>query len=1127
MTEETVFAAALEKSTPTERAAYLEDACAGDAALRKRVEALLASHEGAAGFLEKPAIERAVENVAGRASAVATQPDQPGTEDDFRPFLAPSDRKDSLGRLGHYEILGKIGRGGMGVVLRAFDDKLHRVVAIKAMAPQLAIGATARRRFVREAQAAAAVRNEHVIDIHAVEDAEGLPYLVMEYVSGVSLQQRLDRTGPLEVKEILRIGMQAATGLAAAHAQGLVHRDIKPANILLENGVERVKLTDFGLARAVDDASLTQSGVVAGTPQFMAPEQASGESVDHRADLFSLGSVLYAMCTGHAPFRASTTMAVLKRVCEDTPRPIREINPVVPDWLAAIISRLHAKDQADRLQSAAEVAELLSAHLAPLQQTAVLRIPGAPRSPSRRVHAGRRRAIAAALVLLLGGLTLTEATGFTNVAATVLRILTPDGTLVVQVEDPKVKVTIEGDGGLVITGTGPQEVRLHPGSYHVRADKDGKPLQTDVVTISRGDKQVVRVRLEAAGLARSTFRFKPPPPGPLDRLDPAKIPAWERFPWQPRELVAVLGEHRGRPWSCLRNVAVSPDGKLAASSGEDSLICIWDADTLRLRAILQGHTAPVWRVVFSPDSRRLLSGGDDHTLRLWDLETGREVRCFRGHAGPVKSVALSPDGRHALSGSHDRTVRLWEVETGKELGQFEGHTDWVATVDFSPDGSFALSGSQDRTMRLWDVKKRKEVRCLRGHTDGFRIVCFLPDGRRALSCSHDKTVRLWDLDTGEELRCFEGHTGQVYGVALAPDGRRAISVGYDQTIRFCDVESGRQLHVVPHTAVTSCVAFAPDGKRALVGDWHGAIHRCDVATGMVIALNHPVYNYRNSASWKLAFSPNGGRLLSCMAEDVARLWDLESGKQLHVFGMPNAIWGVAFSPNGRQTHCAGGEGMVLWEAESGKELRRIRVPHGIWDVVLSGDGRRMLAAQGDGTMRLWDTESGRELLRLGHAGSNAVASPPDQRRALSACWHNIVRLWDVDSGKELFRYEGHGSQVWGVAFAADGSHAASGDDDGFVRLWDMTETAPTVRVLPKWHSSWVRSVAFSPDGKVLASSGGDGRIILWDVAAGKKLHEWQLPGPIPAVGFAPDGRHLAFANLNATIYLLRLPVSSR
>src|SRR5665213_1640600 len=307
MNERAIFMEALDRETPPERAAYLDKACGGDTALRQRVEALLTSHEQAGSFLGKPVPERLAEGLAAPDGPTETQGEPSAAEGGERlDFLTPSDKPGSLGRLGHYEIQEVIGRGGMGIVLRAFDDKLHRVAAIKVMAPHMPANGAARQRFVREARAAAAVRDEHVVGVYAVEDAAEAPYLVMEYIAGVSLQERLDRSGPLEVKEVLRIGLQAASGLAAAHAQGLVHRDIKPANILLENHVERVKITDFGLARAAADASLTQEGVIAGTPMYMSPEQAEGRQVDQRSDLFSLGSVLYAMCTGHAPFRAPT-----------------------------------------------------------------------------------------------------------------------------------------------------------------------------------------------------------------------------------------------------------------------------------------------------------------------------------------------------------------------------------------------------------------------------------------------------------------------------------------------------------------------------------------------------------------------------------------------------------------------------------------------------------------------------------------------------------------------------------------------------------------------------------------------------------------------------------------------------
>jgi serine/threonine-protein kinase len=277
-----------------------------------------------------------------------------------------------LGRLGKYDIEGVVGRGGMGVVLAARDPVLDRCVAIKVLAGHLAASAAARKRFAYEARSAAAVVHDHIIPIHDVDTSGQTPFLVMPFVSGRSLQDRLDERGSLETREVLRIAMQTAEGLAAAHAQGLVHRDIKPANILLENGCERVRITDFGLARAVDDASQTQSGFIAGTPQYMAPEQARGEPIDARADLFSLGSVMYAMCTGRPPFRAETTLAVLRRICDDAPRSVREVNPDVPPWLAEIIERLLAKSPAARFQTAGEVADLLKQWLAHLAQPTVI-----------------------------------------------------------------------------------------------------------------------------------------------------------------------------------------------------------------------------------------------------------------------------------------------------------------------------------------------------------------------------------------------------------------------------------------------------------------------------------------------------------------------------------------------------------------------------------------------------------------------------------------------------------------------------------------------------------------------------------------------------------------------------------
>ncbi len=410
MTEREIFLAALDIPNPAARARYLDGVCR-DPKQRARVEALLVSHNTAGSFLGSPAVQPPGSNSrATRAMGGVETPDHENAADGALAFLTAPTRPDSLGRLGHYEMFQVLGKGGFGVVFRAFDDVLQRVVAVKVLASQMAILSPARKRFLREARSAAAVRHENVVQIYEVGE-QPLPYLVMEFIPGETLQQRLDRTGPLDVSEVLRIGRQIAEGLAAAHASDLIHRDIKPANILLEGGSPKAKLTDFGLARAADDASISQSGFVAGTPLFMAPEQALGHPIDRRADLFSLGSVLYQMVSGRPPFRAPSALAVLKRVAEEPPRPIPEIIPETPDWLCRIIAKLHAKDPADRFQSAQEVADLLAACEATLRakQDVSNVLPPA-------VKPARRKWLAAAAVLLLAvvALAVTEAAGVTD-----------------------------------------------------------------------------------------------------------------------------------------------------------------------------------------------------------------------------------------------------------------------------------------------------------------------------------------------------------------------------------------------------------------------------------------------------------------------------------------------------------------------------------------------------------------------------------------------------------------------------------------------------------------------------------------------------------------------------------------
>ncbi|MEO1619073.1 MAG: serine/threonine-protein kinase [Planctomycetota bacterium] len=305
-------------------------------------------------------------------ASIATDTDLLHVEhEQVQQLLSPTDDPTKIGRLGHYEIVGIVGAGATAIVLKAFDGPLNRFVAIKLLRPTLAASANARQRFSREARSAAAIVHENVIEIFGVSEDERLPYLVMPYIAGESLARRIEKTWPLPPAAMLHVACQVADGLQAAHAKGLMHRDVKPSNILLGRGVERLKLTDFGLARAVDDVGLTRTGIVAGTPEYMSPEQARGEDVDHRSDLFSLGGVLYAMCTGQPPFTSDSCYGVLRRIVEEEPRPIQELNPAVPDWMCRLVHSLMAKEPNDRPQSASQVSDTLRQCLGHVQDPSV------------------------------------------------------------------------------------------------------------------------------------------------------------------------------------------------------------------------------------------------------------------------------------------------------------------------------------------------------------------------------------------------------------------------------------------------------------------------------------------------------------------------------------------------------------------------------------------------------------------------------------------------------------------------------------------------------------------------------------------------------------------------------------
>lgn len=488
-----------------------------------------------------------------------------GVPEEHWDFLAPPQAADELGRLGGYRILQVLGAGGMGVVFKAEDPQLERAIALKAMLPSLAASASAKKRFLREAKAAAAIKHDHIVSIYQVGEDRGAPFLAMEFLEGEPLDVRLKRETTLPVTEVLRLGIEVADGLAAAHDKGLIQRDIKPGNIWLEGPRGRVKVLDFGLARSANgQEQLTQAGAIVGTPAFMAPEQAMGKAVDHRCDLFSLGCVLYRLCTGELPFKGADTLAILSSLAMDAPRTPQQFDLTLPPELSDLVMQLLAKDPKERPANAHEVAAALRSIQSEVGKSAEATSAKPKRGSHKSANStpgtnGRRIVIAAALAVLFVPL-------FLWLGSLLIRVESKDGTLFIKTDDPTVAVRITPEGGATVTyGKERREINLKPGKYGIELAelKEGLKLSMTQFTIVSGDNRTIEVFWEK-GATKSG-----------NTVDANRLPAFAIAPFdekQARAYQAAWAKHKGvlvqTTNSIGMNMVVIPPGKFMMGSPE-------------------------------------------------------------------------------------------------------------------------------------------------------------------------------------------------------------------------------------------------------------------------------------------------------------------------------------------------------------------------------------------------------------------------------------------------------------------------------------------------------------------------------------------------------------------------------
>jgi WD40 repeat protein/tRNA A-37 threonylcarbamoyl transferase component Bud32 len=873
-----------------------------------------------------------------------------------------------------YEILGELGRGGMGVVYKARHLQLNRLVALK----MVLAGGCARPedllRFLGEAQAAAGLQHPNIIQIHEVDQHCGLPYFTLEYVSGGSLAKKLAHE-PQPPADAARLALVLAGAIQHAHCQGIVHRDLKPANVLLTADGE-AKIADFGLAKRLDGGgAVTQSGALLGTPSYMAPEQAEGKTreVGPAVDVYALGAILYELLTGRPPFQGPTIHDTLAQVLSVEPVSVRRLQPRVPRDLETICLKCLQKDISGRYASAAELAEDLRRFLAgePIRARPVGMLERGWKWLRRRPSLAAVYGLALLVLLLLSGVAGVMSLWWSEEAA----------------RRRSEQAAAEAQGRL-----GRQERRAYADQVRLAA-----------ASWRAGDPAAANETLAACAEAHRGWE-------------------WDYLQRELHREQLILRD----PADEVQALAFNRDGSgLLTISARNQVVRLWDADSGKQTAVLDGqHTGRVTAACFSPDGRRVATASQDKTARLWDADSGKELFPLVGHGAEVVGVCFSPDGGRILTASRDRSARLWDATTGQLLHVLAQHTAEVTCACFSPDGRRAATASNDRTARLWDVESGQELAVLKGHTGELVSICFDADGRRAATASRDGTTRLWDVETGRTLFVLEGRAGELTGVCFSPDGRRIAAASRDGSIRVWDATSG-----AVRTVLTGCkaavegVCFSPDGGRVLATAADRTVRLWDAVSGEALG----VWSGRGDNPAAACFSPDGARVAVAALDRTAQILDVAyrpSSAFLLIARRVQKPVHLGFSADSRRLVAVGaGSTRQVWDAASGKELaadeagrtweasadERKADLHGRGDSVrvaaFSVDGSRMITAGDDRMVRFWDMASGLPVLGLDGGGDRIESAcfSPDGSRAAAAAADGTIRLWIARETKEQER----------------------------------------------------------------------------------------------------------------------------
>jgi eukaryotic-like serine/threonine-protein kinase len=957
-------------------------------------------------------------------------------------------------RVGGYEILEELGRGGMGVVYKARHLKLQRTVALKMLLGGSFVTSEERTRFRIEAEAVARLRHPNIVQIYEVGEHEvdaGLPrpYFTLEFAAGGNLASRMAGR-PQAPRQAAAWLETMARATHYAHQQGIIHRDLKPSNVLLTEAGDPM-LCDFGVAKLMTGSDVkTKSGTLLGTAEYMAPEQAvEGEKVGPAADIYALGAILYTTLTGRPPFQGSNTLHILEQVRSQEPVPLRRLVPHLPRDLETICLKCLEKEPGHRYASAADLADDLQRFL--LGDT--IRARPAPVWERGWKWSKRRPAVAGLLVavIALGALGVALMFGLWRGAEAELKAEMKATDLAREKEQ--------------------EEARGRRESLRLLANLT---LDHGLNLCARGE-----VNHGLLLLARALELSEGAGVPELDRVARVNLAVWRRRLVTPRASL----HHDDWAWA----VAFSPDGRTALTGGKDKVARRWDARTGQSIGEPLRHRHPVWAVSFSPDGRAILTGSGDDSIhegevRLWDAATGEPLGPPLPHPDEVHVATFSPDGQHFLTVC-DEEVRLWRLEQGKPTSRVLPHPRPARRIEgiqprlwavFSPNGKLVLTGGEDGTARLWDATTGAARGEPLHHQGPVLSMAFSPDGTTIVTGSYDGAARMWDAATCRQRGTDLMHLGRVLAVDIRFDGQ---FVATGSAVEDRDLGTGKR------TVVAGEVRL-----------WHAASGKL---------FGEPMRH--SQKVWAVAFRPRGGKLLVGGSDRAARFYSLIDGTILgkpldHEGTVPN----IAFSPRGRLalTASAGGFNSAnarLWELAPGDPVvwSQIAVPHES-PVALantfSPDGNNVLLIDGK-RVREYDVKTSQPTgPALMHGNLVSFALPtPDGRCLLTASEQGNIHIWDRASGRQIYESP-TGAGITSHGFSADGKWVALARADQ--RVWvhrvPTGELQGSVWKLPPQCSGLI----LGPDGHDAYTYDPSGGVQEWDAATGKKLRDWNAPGRV-------------------------------